>query len=191
MTPRARRDARAATAVALVVAACLALAGCVVSAGDAGAGYVAGDGAVTEWAPEDRGEPIELSGVAFDGTPVDVADFRGRVVLINTWYAACPPCRVEAPDLVELDARADVQVIGVNGRDDAGSAQAFERTFGVAFPSIADGDGHAVAALQGYVALIAVPTTLVLDPEGRVAARIVGLADPSTLRALVDQAGSA
>jgi thiol-disulfide isomerase/thioredoxin len=123
---------------------------------------------------------------------VDVVAYRGKVVLINTWYAACPPCRAEAPDLVELDSRTDVQVLGVNGRDDPGTALAFERTFSVSYPTIDDADGGAIAALQGLVALNAVPTTLVLDAEGRVAARIIGRAEPSTLDALVrDAAGAA
>ena len=62
----------------------------------------------------------------------------------------------------------------------------FERTFAVPYPSLADTGGHAIAALQGVVPVQAVPTTVVLDREGRVAARILGLATPSTLRGLVD-----
>ena len=174
----------------LVVAAALALAlaGCVPGKGTVDTGYVSGDGTVTTWDAGERGAPVALTGTAFDGSAVDLADYRGEVVLVNTWYAACPPCRAEARDLAAIDARDDVQVVGVNGRDDAGSAQAFERTFGISYPSIDDENGRAVAALQGLVALNAVPTTLVLDPEGRVAARIIGKADPSTLSALVDEA---
>jgi len=170
----------------------LALSGCVSGTGTVDTGYVSGDGTVTTWNPDERGEPVEVSGSAYDGSAVNLADFRGQVVIVNTWYAACPPCRAEAPDLVAIGARSDVQVIGVNGRDDAGTGLAFERTFAVSYPTIDDQDGHAIAALQGLVALNAVPTTLVLDPEGRVAARIIGRADPSTLAALVaDAAGTA
>jgi peroxiredoxin len=178
----------ASLAASLTLAASLALAGCAGGSGTVDTGYVSGDGTVTTWGVGDRGEPVELSGTAFDGTAVDAAEFRGQVVVINTWYAACPPCRAEAPDLVEIDAGADVQVVGVNGRDDAGTALAFERTFSILYPTIDDADGHAIAALQGLVALNAVPTTLVLDTEGRVAARIIGRAEPSTLVALVHEA---
>jgi len=164
------------------------LSGCVSGTGTVDTGYVSGDGTVTTWSPDERGVPVDVSGSAFDGSTVNLADFRGQVVVVNTWYAACPPCRAEAPDLVAIDARADAQVIGVNGRDDAGTGLAFERTFAVTYPTIDDQDGRAIAALQGLVALNAVPTTLVLDPEGRVAARIIGRADPSTLGALVDEA---
>ena len=181
--------------VAAALVALLAVGGCSASSGgnqnaDAGnAGYVSGDGSVTTWAVGDRGKPVELAGTDFSGASVDLATHRGQVVVINTWYAACPPCRAEAPDLVRLatdDAAKGVTVIGLNGTDDAGAAQAFERTFAVPYPSIDDRDGRAVAALQGVVPISAVPTTVLLDRDGRVAARILGRADASTLRSLVD-----
>lgn len=152
-------------------------------------GYQSGDGSTTTWPADSRGEPVEISGTDFAGNPVDIADWRGDVVVLNTWYAACPPCRKEAPDLVAIAADytdRGVHLLGINGVDDAGAAQAFERTFQVNYPSIADTNGQAIAALQGAVPVQAVPTTVVLDHEGRVAARILGLADPTTLRAMVD-----
>jgi peroxiredoxin len=187
---------RAAVAVAAVLSAGLALGGCsAASTGDGRtasgeqAGYVSGDGSTRTWAPDDRGDPVELSGADFTGAAVDVAAWRGDVVVLNTWYAACPPCRAEAPDLVALAtdyADDGVRLLGINGTDDAGAAQAFERTFAVPYASLADTDGSAVAALQAYVPLQAVPTTVVLDREGRVAGRVLGLAEGSTLRAMVD-----
>lgn len=172
---------------AMLAAIVLALVAC--APGDAAdsPGYVSGDGTVTVFSDP---QPLTLTGTSFAGEPVDIADFRGQVVLINTWYAACPPCRAEAPDLVELDARDDVQVVGVNNRDDAETAQAFERTFNVEYPSIDASDGEAIAQLQGVVAINAVPTTLVLDPQGNVYARIIGRAEASTVSALVDEAGA-
>ena len=154
------------------------------------AGYVSGDSSVTTWPTGDRVGPVELSGTDFTGAPVDISDWRGDVVVLNTWYAACPPCRAEAPDLVEISqeyAPDGVRFLGINSRDDAGAAQPFERTFAVPYPSLEDRRGIAVAALQGTVPVQAVPTTVVLDRDGRVAARILGLADPSTLRALLDE----
>ncbi|MDQ0375249.1 TlpA family protein disulfide reductase [Cellulomonas humilata] len=153
-------------------------------------GYQSGDGSTTTWAAGDRSGPLELSGTDFAGTAQDVADWRGEVVVLNTWYANCPPCRAEAPDLAALSAdyAADgVQLLGINRTDDAGTAQAFERQFEVPYPSLADSDGAAIAALQGTVPVNAVPTTIVLDREGKVAGRILGLADPSTLRSMVDE----
>ncbi|GEK22054.1 TlpA family protein disulfide reductase [Cellulomonas xylanilytica] len=152
-------------------------------------GYQSGDGSTTTWAAGDRSGPLELSGTDFAGTAQDVAAWRGEVVVLNTWYANCPPCRAEAPDLAALStdyADDGVQVLGINRTDDAGTAQAFERQFEVPYPSLADTDGAAIAALQGTVPVNAVPTTIVLDRSGMVAARILGLADPSTLRSIVD-----
>ena len=180
-------------AAALAVGGCSAASPAVTGDGrtatGAEAGYVSGDGSTRTWVPADRGAPVALSGTDFTGAPVDVADWRGDVVVLNTWYAACPPCRAEAPDLAALAtdyADEGVHVLGINGTDDAGTAQAFERTFAVPYPSLADTDGQAIASLQGSVPLQAVPTTVVLDREGRVAARVLGLADATTLRAMVD-----
>ena len=97
--------------------------------------------------------------------------------------------RAEAPDLVALDALDGVSVLGVNTRDDVDTAKAFERTFSVTYPSLNGADGTAIAALQGLVAVRAVPTALIIDPDGYVAARSVGRIEPSTLRSLVDAAG--
>ncbi|GAA2720182.1 TlpA family protein disulfide reductase [Cellulomonas aerilata] len=194
-----RRRAGARTlpaAVPLALALALTLGACTAEPAADGrtdtgaeAGYVSGDGSTRTWAPEDRGDAVVVAGTDFSGAPVSVADWRGDVVVLNTWYAACPPCRAEAPDLVALAtdyADRGVHLLGINGTDDAGAAQAFERTFSVPYPSLADTDGTAIASLQGEVPLQAVPTTVVLDREGRVAGRVLGLADGSTLRAMVD-----
>lgn len=178
--------ARWIIAGAVLVAIVLWLAGCAPGEAADSPGYVSGDGTVTIF--EDETEPLTLTGTSFAGDPVDVEDYRGQVVLVNTWYAACPPCRSEAPLLVEQDARDDVQVVGVNNKDDAPTAEAFDRTFGVEYPSINDKDGAAIAQLQGLVALAATPTTLVLRPDGVLYARIIGEADPSTLRSLIEDA---
>ncbi len=178
--------ARWILAAAIVIALVLWLAGCAPGEAADSPGYVSGDGTVTVF--KDSTEPIALSGTSFTGETIDIADFAGQVVLINTWYASCPPCRSEAPLLVELDARDDVQVVGVNTRDEADTALAFDRSFDVTFPSLDNADGKAIAQLQGKVALAATPTTLVLRPDGSLYARIIGEADPSTLKTLIEEA---
>nr|WP_240675607.1 TlpA disulfide reductase family protein [Cellulomonas endophytica] len=153
------------------------------------AGYISGDGSVASWEPDGRGEPVRLVGQDFAGNAIDTGDWVGDVVVVNTWYAACPPCRVEAPDLAAAAtdyADQGVRFIGINGVDDAGAAQPFERSFQIPYPSIADTDGTAIAALQGSVPVEAVPTTVVLDRQGRVSGRILGLADATILRGLID-----
>jgi len=180
--------------VALVVVGAAALAGCTTSDAQTSVvdqGYVAGDGSVVQLAPEDRAEPVELSGTTLDGEQVDVSAWRGAPVVLNTWYAACGPCRVEAPDLAEISAEtADdgVRFLGINTRDGAAQGLAFEEEFGISYPSLLDRDGQGVLALRGELPPSATPTTLVLDAEGRVAARFLGAVDPSTLRTVVDDA---
>lgn len=150
--------------------------------------YVAGDGSVAEFAAGTRGEPVKLAGELFDGTTVDEAAWEGQPAVLNVWYAACAPCRVEAPDLAALHRELEPQGVGfygINTRDEAPTAAAFERTFGTGYPSLRDKDGKVLLALSDYVPANAVPTTLVLDKEGRVAARILGIADKSTLKAII------
>jgi len=185
------RRARLAVLLAIVVAVVLWLVGCAPPDANTSPGYVSGDGAVTEWKVGTRPGPLTLKGVDLTGATIDLADYRGQVVIVTTWYAGCPPCRAEAPDLVKLDALDGVSVVGVNTRDDVDTAEAFRRTFGVTFPSLNGSDGTAVAQLQGLVAVRAVPTALIIDPDGYVAARAVGHIEPSTLRALVDAAHNA
>lgn len=159
--------------------------------GGSGQGYISGDGAFTEIAPADRGDAIEFSGQDGDGTEVSSTDFDGTVHVINFWYASCPPCRAEAPDLVKLSATyPEVPFLGVNIFDGADTAKTFETTFGIEYPSILDAKTATVQlafATAGAVAPNAVPTTVVIDREGRVAARISGrISDPSILAAMID-----
>ncbi|MDY6055224.1 TlpA disulfide reductase family protein [Micrococcus sp.] len=158
-------------------------------AGNAGGkNYIAGDGSVMEIAREDRGEPVEFSSTLFDGTPVSGQSLRGAPALLNFWYAACAPCRVEAPHLVALHEQfhpQGVQFLGVNVRDTATTAQAFERTFGIPYPSVEDVRGDVLLSMTDYVPPQAVPSTLVLDAEGRVSARVLGAVEEGTLRALL------
>ncbi|MBE7701883.1 TlpA family protein disulfide reductase [Oerskovia sp. Sa1BUA8] len=191
-----RRSAGTLTlGTAALVALGLVLTGCSQESGATspddvvGQGYVSGDGSVKTWEVSDRDEPVALTGTDFEGGAVDTTEWLGDVVVINTWYASCAPCRAEAPDLVALAndrGPEGVHVLGINSTDDAGAALAFERTFEVPYPSIEDTRGEAIAALEGSVPLQAVPTTVVLDREGRVAARVIGRAEGSTLGAIVD-----
>jgi thiol-disulfide isomerase/thioredoxin len=150
--------------------------------------YQSGDGAVTEFKPGGRTEPVNWSGVASDDQIISSENLSGVVTVLNFWYASCPPCRVETPDLVALadEFEGQAQFVGVNVRDSKETANAFKRTFKMNYPSIIDANtGDVVLAFTGVVTPSAVPTTLVIDREGRVAARILGLAKKSTLKALI------
>lgn len=166
----------------------LLLAGC----NDAieGTQYEGGGANYVMWDESERSAPVEASGLAFNGDTIDLEDFRGDVVVINTWYAACPPCRAEAEDLNSIaeDYADEITVIGVNTRDNQATAEAFERSFGTPYESVEGRNGSFIADLEGAVPLQAVPTTLILDAEGRPAARYIGQIDPQIVRGMIDDA---
>jgi peroxiredoxin len=153
-------------------------------------GYIAGDGSVTEIAAENRGDVVEFSGTTEAGETLSSDDLAGQVVVVNFWYASCAPCRAEAKDLQKLsDKFADkgASFVGVNVRDQAANAITFNQTYGVTYPSVMDvNDGSMQLAFSGSIPPNAVPTTLVLDASGRVAARILGqVTTPSILETLI------
>ncbi|MDY3048948.1 MAG: TlpA disulfide reductase family protein [Rothia sp. (in: high G+C Gram-positive bacteria)] len=156
-------------------------------------GYIAGDGSVTEYPQDQRGEPIEFEGDLFDGASLKASDLRGKPLLLNFWYAGCAPCRAEAPLLNELHASFGQQInfYGVNVRDEQGTAAAFEKKFGVPYPSFRDINGKVLLALSRYVPAQAVPTTIICDSQGRVAARILGQLDQSVINTLLEDQISA
>ncbi len=169
---------------ALAAVSTLVLAGCTVDqlALDYGSGgnknYVAGDGSVLEIAPGDRTDTIVFEGVTDAGLTVSSADYAGDVLVVNFWAGYCAPCRVEAPELEKLSqkwAGDGAAFLGVNTYDEPETSLAFARTYGVTYPSVIDAKSGAVQlAFAGTVAPSALPTTIVLDREGRVAARILG-----------------
>lgn len=188
---RGRR--RGLALVALSAALVLLLGGCSAmrSADENGSGGPAasGSGTVVELAAEDRGEPVEVAGSTVEGDQVSITSWRGQVVVLNLWYAACGPCRAEARDLAEVSeeyADEGVRFLGINTRDGADEAAAFQRRFQVPYSSVLDTDGAAVLALRGQTVPNAVPTTLVLDRSGRVASRVTGQIDPGVLRTLIE-----
>ena len=153
--------------------------------------YVAGDGSVTEFAAAERKSGIQIQGTLFDGTSVSPKDFLGKVTVLNFWFAACAPCRVEAPSLEALHQEfksKGVQFFGVNLRDEKATADAFDKTFGLTYPSFDDKDGSVLLAVSGLVPPGAVPTTLVVDKQGRVASRVLGEIEKGTLKALIQTA---
>lgn len=154
-------------------------------------GYVAGDGSVLELTQTQRAAPITFAGTGENGEQISSSDYAGEVLVVNFWYAACAPCRLEAPDLEAVYQQYQAQnvgFLGVNVRDQAATAQEFASTFGVTYPSIIDTDAGVQLSFAGQVAPNAVPTTLVLDRQGRVAARILGrVTEVSILESLIDR----
>ncbi|MFI0484266.1 TlpA family protein disulfide reductase [Actinomadura sp. 9N215] len=188
MSPRVSPPRAAAAAVAL----CGLLAGCAgTSASENGQGddtrFVSGNGNVTEYKPADRKSVQDVTGEHLDGKPFKLADLRGKAVVVNFWASWCAPCRGEAPSLQHVydeNKAKGVAFLGVNFKDSKANAEAFERKFKVTYPSLFDADGQVTLAFR-EVPPSAIPSTLVLDRQGRVAARIIGATTYSKLNPLV------
>lgn len=200
MTSRMPRRPGALLAT-LLLGAGVALAGCnssttqsVADAARAGdnKGFVAGDGTVEQLPASRRQQPLALSGTTVTGARWSMAaDGAGKVVVVNVWGVWCPPCIEELPHLQSAwasyeKAGAPVAFIGVDTRDQPVTAAAFLASRKVTYPSISDqgSGGQPLLALQGRATTT--PTTLVLDRQGRIAARVLGGTTESTLTALID-----
>lgn len=187
----ARRWGRGRVA-AVVAAGAVLIAACgAPPAGEGGGpGYVTGEGVVEQVAVADR-EPLpRLRGGTLDGSRFDTAEHEGSVLVVNVWGSWCPPCRAEAPGLRRAweETRAEgVQFVGLNVRDTDAAARAFERRYRITYPSITtEESGDALLALRTMLPPNAIPSTLVVDRDGNVAARVIGRTTYRTLRALID-----
>ena len=141
--------------------------------------YFSSDGAYSFFASANRGNAISFSGVTDMSGPWTSEEHLGDPIVVNFWFAGCPPCRLEAKDLAALHEQFvgdGVQFIGVNILDQPETAITFAREFGIAYPSLMDVEtGSVRLAFAGEASPNAVPTTVVLDRDHRVAARINGL----------------
>lgn len=190
-----RRRTRLTVAAALVAGAGL-LSGCAAQSSNAGEkldvseqGFVSGDGTTTIVPVGDRQPAPQLTGQTLTGEQFDLADHRGQVVVLNVWASWCAPCRAEAPALAAVDRELDderVLFMGLNTRDSDPAAQAFVERFDVDYDSVVDTDGSRQLLFRETLPPAAIPSTLVIDAEGRVAARAIGEVDRSRLLGLIE-----
>lgn len=148
--------------------------------------FVAGDGTGTYLRPGSRPPAPVLRGRGIDGKPLDTSSMAGAPLVINVWGSWCAPCRREQPDLVRAareTAALGVRFVGINVRD-AGTVapQRHVERFDVPYPSFHDPGSQLVAQFRD-VPPSAIPTTIVVDAAGRVAARVFG---PISYEPLVD-----
>ena len=151
--------------------------------------FVAGT-AAGEVIPEDeRAGAPQFSGTLLGGGEFGSADLAGDVAVLNFWGSWCPPCRVETPQFQEVydEVRDEgVQFLGLNVKDAEQLADAFLDTKAITFPSLYDPRGEVALAFRDYPAT-AIPSTIVLDRESRVAAVYTSEVQQDDLRAVLDR----
>jgi thiol-disulfide isomerase/thioredoxin len=178
----------------LAAAALLTLTGCSTghSAVDVNNGgefrFVAGTPAGQVIPERDRAAAPSFSGTLLDGKHFSSASLRGQVAVVNFWGSWCPPCRVETPEFQQVyaeDAGRGVTFLGVNVKDDEQLATAYLTSNDITYPSLYDPRGEVALAFRDYPAN-AIPSTIVLDRQGRVAAVYTAQVAQKDLRAVLD-----
>lgn len=199
---RLKRSARGATGAATAVRAALAgsmlfaVAACsggAIAANNQlsyGQSFVQGSYSSTFYHPGSRPTAPDVTGTTLTGGHFSLAAQRGHVVVLNFWGSWCAPCRQEAPRLAALSRHFQgtaVRFFGVDIRDTVPTGQAFERTFGITYPSISDPSDQIALAFHSSVPPDGIPSTLVIDRTGHIAARVVGEVSYDGLRALINK----
>lgn len=187
------RSARTAVSVTLCLAV-LALGGC--ASGDSSGFRSMGTAQAAErekakvLAPAQRESAPRITGTTLEGKTLRLGSLDGKVVVLNFWASWCGPCRDEVPVLQKVQQRtADlgVRLIGVNVKDGKANAKAFVRNYDIGYPSIYDQPGQIALQFRGTVPPSALPSTIVLDRQGRVAGRIIGEAHYDQLMSMVQR----
>ncbi|MEV6803602.1 TlpA disulfide reductase family protein [Streptomyces sp. NPDC051129] len=184
---------RAVLLTAVAAAAALTLSACGkggVSGGGGDTHFVTGSNGIDTVPAGKRVAAPDLSGKTIDGKTLDVADYQGQVVVINVWGSWCGPCRNEAQYFAKVSkqyADKGVKFVGINTRDTSTTpAVNFEKEHGVGYPSLYDPTGRLMLRFKkGTLNPQLVPSTLVLDRHGKVAARALEALDDTGLLEMI------
>lgn len=185
MSPRAVIRIAAALVAMLILASC-ARTGADEQTRSAGqVGYPDVPRNLTRVPPDQRKELPSVSGPALGSNQtISTQDYRGKVVVINVWGSWCPPCRKEAPDLqaASVETKDVAQFVGITSKDyDPAPAEAFVRSFKITYPSIYDPTGKVLLAFAGDLPPSAIPSTMIIDQQGRLAVRVLSEVSKITL----------
>jgi thiol-disulfide isomerase/thioredoxin len=180
-----------AVRIAVALAATLILVSCARTGADeqtqnAGqVGYPTVPRNLTRISPDQRQVLPTVSGPALGSNQtISTQDYRGKVVVVNVWGSWCPPCRKEAPDLqaASVETKDVAQFVGITSKDyDPAPAEAFVRSFKITYPSIYDPTGKVLLAFAGELPPSAIPSTMIIDREGRLAVRVLSEVSKITL----------
>lgn len=188
-------SSRVAVSIAIGVAAVTLVAGCTGGdtmgfSGSEATQQAAGREKVQVISPGDRAPAPDVSGTTLEGESLSLADYRGHIVVLNFWASWCAPCRDEIPALQKLRENAadqEVRLVGVNSKDSKANARAFVRNFDMSYPSLYDQPGEVALAFRDTVPPSALPSTIVIDSQGRVGGRILGEASYGQLESMVQR----
>ncbi|MDT7843800.1 TlpA family protein disulfide reductase [Streptomyces justiciae] len=190
-TKRTRRRAvlltATAAAAALTVTACSSGG---VSGGGGDTNFVTGNNGVDTVAQGKRTAAPELSGKTIDGKSLSTADYKGKVLVLNVWGSWCSPCRAEAKNLQTVYDQVKgqgVEFVGLNTRDASTTlAKSFEKEFGITYPSLFDPTGKQMLRFKkGTLNPQLIPSTLVIDRDGKIAARALQALSEDTLLGMI------
>ncbi|PCG84055.1 redoxin domain-containing protein [Streptomyces sp. WZ.A104] len=153
--------------------------------------FVAGSGGISTVARSERVAAPKLAGNGLDGKPLDLADYRGKVIVLNVWGSWCGPCRLEAKYFAKVSEETKdqgVQFVGINTRDaQRDAAVNFEKDYGITYPSFFDPIGKLILRFpKGTLNPQAIPSTVVIDRDGKIAARTLQALDADELHKMID-----
>ena len=162
----------------------ISLTACGNSSQVASKSYVAGNGTVTFIDSKDRKLGPTFSGLTLDGENFELP--HGGVVVINVWASWCAPCRAEAPTLAALARKYKGAVfLGILTRDSEVAARAFQSRFDLPYPTLVD--DSVLLKFRDTLSANAIPSTILIDKKGRVAARISGEITVASLSELIEK----
>jgi len=190
--PRRAGAGAAAAAVAMTVTITACAGGAIAQSTPVsnGTSFVAGGPGATLFAAGARPAAPAVTGTTLTGRKLTLSSYRGSVVVLNFWGSWCAPCRQEAPALSALATyfqAAGVRFVGIDIRDSTATAEAFLRGYRISYPSLNDPGDEIALAFRDTVPPEGIPTTLVIDRAGRIAARIVGGVTYDGLKDLIAQ----
>jgi len=182
-----------AAGVALVAITAFAVSGCAQSSNTASAGsetnFVAGDGSIEVVQVEKRVPAPDFTLPTLSGADFTLSKQLGKVVVMNVWASWCAPCRAEAPALQDVWEESDqkkVQFVGLDTRDSDTAAQNFVDRYGISYPQAIDPEARVQLLFRDTLPAQAIPSTLIVDAKGNVAARILGATTEAALRSVID-----
>jgi len=185
--------ARIGICLALLMLGVSSLTACAKSDAQAPAGsdtgFVAGDGSIVVIPEAERVAAPDFTLPTLDGQEFTLSKQLGKVVVMNVWASWCAPCRAEAPELEQVwtqERGRGVQFVGLDTRDSAAAAQAFITRFGLTYPQAVDTDGQVQLRFRDTLPAQAIPSTLIVDAKGQVAARFLGATTAAALRSVID-----